>query len=419
MSTIYRAKSGETYELLAKRFYGSDNLAYRIREANPGTIEPFLDGVSITIPSIPEQPSTVQRQTIAGQPDEVAILINGKRFRYWTSVTVTRAIDAVSTVSISSPYDSDSVEIKEALRPFSFQTLEVTIGGELIFTGTLVEVTPVMKSGVTTLQGTAYGLPGALMDCTAPASAYDGGSGVSFYNSDLKEIATKVAGLLGIKVRFDSDPGAKFSERIALKPTKKIWGFLVDLAQQKELILRDDVDGTLVFWQPERVAGEPRAVLAQGSPPLVSVSPEFSPQQYYSHVTGRLKPIFGMPSLTKAATVKNPSLSGVLRPFTFEATDTSHLTVQQAAEAKAGRMFASAAHFPTVVATWRDAKGDLWQPGTEVSLHAPDSMIYNPYRFIVRNVELTRTRDTTTALLGLTIPEGFTAGVPEVLPWDL
>lgn len=412
MSTTFSVKPGDTFEKIARRAYGTEAEAYRIQEANPGVVEPLQGGAVLTVPALPNAPARRPQEGRTGSPDEVAVLIDGKRFRYWTSVAVSRSVDGFSTITLAAPYDADDPAFREAMRPFTYKPIQVLLGGVKVFSGTLVSPNPVVAEKERTIQASGYSRAGVLADCTAPESMYP----LEFYDDDLKTIADRVTEPFGLRTTFLKTAGDRFGDGVNLNPEKKLWPFLVRLAKQRNLIIRDDDDGNLVFWVPPIAPAQPDAVLAQGHSPVISIAPELDPQQYYSHITGREPVFLGLGGETY--TEKNDRLEGVLRPFTFEASDTSGATLQEATEAFAGRMFVNAAKYQVEVATWRRPDGEVWAAGDFVQLHAPDAMVYEPYLFLIREVTLARNEFATTASLQLIIPGSFRGEVPEKLPWD-
>lgn len=410
MSTTFSASAGDTFESVARIVYGTEQEARRIRDANPGAIEPFTADIVLTVPDLPGAPSNLTANAPADTLEETAVLIEGNRFRFWENIRITRAIDAMDTLELSAPFDSEAPGFRSTFRPFSYKRAEVTVGGDALFTGTMVGVVPVIDPSRKVISTSSYSLPGVLNDCTAPASAFP----LEFNNQNLREIAATLAGHFGLSVVFQGEPGAVF-ERVALKPGKKVLGFLADLAKQRNLIVSSTPKGELLFLQ-STTAGQPVARLRQGESPLVSVIPFFSPQEYYSHVTGLEPVLVGLQG--SQFTVKNPRLQGVVRPITFEASDAVTADVKAAVEAKAGRMFGNAASYSATVSTWRDANGNLWAPDSTVTLQASDAMVYSDYAFIVRSVEFIRERASETAVLNLVIPGSFSGQIPEALPWD-
>lgn len=410
MFTTYSTKAGDTFETIARIVYGTELQAPRLREANPGTDEPFTSGIVLVVPSLPGAPIDQPQQAPTDSENETAVLIDGERFRFWQTIRITRAIDAMDTMELLAPFDADELSFRETFRPFSYKSAKVTVGGVPLFTGTMVGVVPSLTFTRKTISISAYSLPGVLNDCTAPASAFP----LEFNNQNLRDIAKRVAGLFGLSVVFVAEPGAVF-DRLALAPGKKVLSFLSELARQRNLIISSTPKGELLFLQ-STAAGQPVAQLRQGEPPLQAVMPFFSPQEYYSHITGLEPVLVGLAG--SQFTVKNPRLEGVVRPITFEASDAVTADVKSAVEAKAGRMFGNAASYSATVSTWRDPKGELWAPGSTVTLVAPDAMIYSQYAFIIRNVEFNREQSSESAVLNLVIPGSFSGKIPEALPWD-
>ncbi len=410
MSTTYSVITGDTFESISRKKYGTEKEADRIARANPGVAEPLTAGTTLTVPVLPEAPQNLQQAADSSTDDEVAILIDGKRFRFWDKVRITRAIDAMDTVEFGAPFDSEAPGFKETFRPFSFKTVVITVGGTPLFTGTMVAVSPVLENAQKVISVSGYSLPGVLNDCTSPASSFP----LEFDSQGLREIATAMAAPFGISVDFQADQGAVF-ERVASEPGKKVLAFLTELAKQRNLIISSSSRGKLVFLQSSE-GGQPVARLQQGVAPVLSVTPFFSPQEYYSHITGIEPVVVGLAG--SQFTVKNPRLLGVTRPLTFNAPDTLDADVKSAVEAKAGRMFGNMASYSVRVATWRDPSGKLWEPNTAIKLLAPDAMVYNEYEFIIRSIEFNRDRATETATLNLVIPGSFSGKVPEALPWD-
>jgi prophage tail gpP-like protein/phage tail protein X len=407
---MYRVTPGDTFASIARKTYGDDQQASRIRRANPGVSEPLVPGALVVTPADPATPGDKPQQAPAQAENEVALLIEGSRFRFWDSMRVTRSIDAIDTVEFSAPFDSTAAGMRATFQPFSYKPVGITVGGELLFAGTLVTIDPVIANESIIITAGAYSLPGVLNDCTPPASSFP----IEFNGQDLRGIATAIAGDFGITVEFPDGAGPAF-ERVACDPGKKVLAFLVELAQQRNLIVTNSAAGALVFFRPAAV-GPPVARLRQGESPVLSVTPSFSPQQYYSHVTGIEPVVVG--SEGSQYTVKNSRLAGVLRPVTFEARDAEGGDVAAAVESKAARMFGSMAAYSVGVATWRDALGKLWSPNTTVTLEAPDAMVYSAFSFIIRSVSFDRDGSTETATLDLVIPGSFSGQQPEALPWE-
>jgi prophage tail gpP-like protein len=316
----------------------------------------------------------------------------------------------MDTVEFGAPFEPDTPGFRETFRPFSFKSMEVTVGGDPLFTGTMVAVNPIIENKQRTVAVSGYSLPGVLQDCTAPASSYP----LEFNGQGLQEIAATMAGPFGISVEFDADQGAIF-DRVASEPGKKVLAFLAELAKQRNLVIGNTPRGALLFQQSVD-AGNPIARLQEGSAPVLSISPTFNPQQYYSHITGIEPAIVGLPGAQ--FTVKNPRLEGAVRPLTFNAPDTLDADLNAAVRAKMGRMFGNMAAYSVRVATWRDPQGNSWAPNTTLTLLAPGAMVYNEFEFVIRSIQFERASKSNTAILDLVIPGAFNGKVPTALPWD-
>lgn len=409
MSTIFKTVTGDTFETIAKKQYGDGSKSQVIASANPGANEPLTVGISIVIPSLQNEPTNKAQLAPSENQDEVAILIDGKRFRFWTDVSITRSLDQMATVEFSAPFNEQDQTFRDTFRPFSYKRCEITVGGEPLFAGTMVGVSPNLGENKT-VQASCYSLPGVLNDCTPPASSFP----LEFNDQGLREIASTLISPFGLDLVFDVDQGAVF-ERVACNAGQRVLSFLSELAKQRNLVISSNEAGAVVFWN-SIAGGNPVAVLEQGQSPLSRVQPSFSPQEYYSHLTG-IEPVFiGLGG--SQYTVQNPRLKGVLRPITFTVPDTPGADVQAAVSAKASRMFGNAASYSIEVSTWRDPQGKLWTPNTTIKLIAPNAMIYSSYEFIIRSVQLNRAQKTTTATLDLVLPGSFSGETPEVLPWE-
>lgn len=410
MSTTSRVIAGDTFATISRKQYGTEQEADRIARANPGAAEPLAAGTSLIIPVWAEAPQDVPQQGEASDADEVAVLIDSERFRFWDKVRVVRSIDAMDLIEFGAPFDASLPSFREAFRPFSYKGLTVTIGGAPLFTGTMVSINPTLENKQRIIAVSGYALPGVLNDCTPPASAFP----LEFDNQGLRDIAKALVKPFGLSVEFEGSQGAVF-ERVACEPGKKVLAFLVELAKQRNFVVSSTSRGALLFQQSVET-GNPVARLQQGDSPLLSVAPTFSPQAYYSHITGMENVVLGLAG--SQYTVKNERLKTVTRPLTFKAPDTLDADIKGATEAKAGRMFGNAVAYSIRVTTWRDPLGNLWTPNTTLTLLAPDAMVYNEYEFVIRSVVYEKDSKTKTATLNLVIPGAFSGKVPEVLPWD-
>lgn len=401
MSTTYNSITGDTFATVSRKMYGSESDSALVASANPGVVEPIPVGSVLVIP---DQPSAPQNLTSLAPEEGVVITINGYRFRTWSVVRLTRSIDSVDTLDVSTP----ALDIFN-FKPFGYDSMEVSEGGENLFKGTMVSVDPTISAKSRTLSLSGYSLPGVLNDCTAPASLFP----LEFNSLKLSAIAAKLLSPFGLSAVFESDEGAVF-DRVAINSNKNVLSFLTELAKQRGLIISSAPNGELLF-QKSVSTGLAVATLEEGLQPLVSVASSFNPQGYYSHVTGIEPSSIGIGG--GKHTVKNPLLTGVLRPFNFNVDDVVYGGLQAAVEAKAGRMFGDMVTYTAKVASWRAPNGNLWKPNTLLKLTAPSVFIEDPYVFLIKRIVFTRSANAESATLSLTLPGAYSGEIPTSLPW--
>lgn len=344
-------------------------------------------------------------------PNTGSIFESGADFKFWTDVEIIRSIDTFSTVAFNAPFEAERKELREVFRPFSFKGMEVFVGEECVFTGTLVDIKPEKTPESRTVNCSGYAFPAVMEDCTEPPDEVP----TEFNKLGLRDIMLKLATAFNIGVDFRDPEGARF-DKVELTPQDTPHGFLVKLAKQRNLVISNTPEGKLLCWKSIEV-GSPVARFKDNERPLPAVSPTFSPQDYFSEMTGFV-PAKGGKAGSKF-TELNTFLRQTLRPRSFTVEDTDDADAEAAVQAKLGRMFGNAVAFAIgPIPSWRDPQGDLWKENTTVTLHAPDVMIYRETEFLVRSVKLNQDADTEVATLELVLPGAFSGELPTELPWE-
>jgi prophage tail gpP-like protein len=349
--------------------------------------------------------------------EDLQIQIDRNYFGNWSEVEVSLSIDSFATVSLTAPFAIENRKFRDNFRPFMFQELEVDTHLQPLFNGYILVPQPKHEPNSSSVTVTGYSKPAVLEDCSMPLKHPLTNAPVprEFKKLTLRAIAESICDPFGIKVDFRGDEGKPF-DKVRCGPEKKLHEFLADLAKQRNKVLGNTVDGKLLIWQSVD-PGDPVARFEQGKLPVTTVEPKFSPQNYYSEITG-----FAAKKRGKApakSTVQNPWLRAPFRPDTFKLEDTERADAPEATQAKMGRMFASMVSYTIPdIPTWRDPNGKVWQPNTTVTLLYPPAMIYTETEFLIRNVSLKSNKDATTATLDLCLPGAFNGKIPKSLPWD-
>lgn len=356
-------------------------------------------------------------------PDEVAVEIGGKAWRFWDDLEVHLGLDSYPSIGFAAPFDVERADMRAAYRPCSFTPLNVTLGGDPLFTGVLVGVTPRSAPDSTTVECSGYARAANLEDVNLP------GNRAPFESRGLtlRQIAEQLAGIYDLGVEVRGDTGSAFKQvntrrrgrsKVDTKVDHdtKVDAFLVELAKQRGFVRTANPKGDLLIWQSVK-PGNPVASLREGETGISEVSATFSPQEYYSEITGFTSAKRG--NYGMQYTARNARLAGtLLRSLSFTLDDVEKGDAPYAVRAKMSRMFANLVTYTVHLPSWRTPSGQLWAPNTTIELYAPHAMIYRPYELLVRDVFLKRSQGEQTASLGLVLPGAFSGEQPTSLPWD-
>lgn len=344
-------------------------------------------------------------------PETADIFGGAAEYKFWSDVEIVQSIDSFSTVAFNAPFEADRREFRDTFRPFRFKPLEVFVNDENLFTGVLVDITPQKTPEARTVACAGYAAPAVMEDCTEPGDQVP----TEFLKLGLRDIAIALARAFNIAVEFRAEEGARF-DKVELKPEDSPASLLVKLAKQRNLVVSNTAEGKLLCWRSIET-GSPVARFKDNLPPLPSITPSFTPQEYFSELTGFVAAKGG--KLGSRFREPNTFLPGVLRPRSFGLEDTDDADAPAAVRAKLARMFANAVSFDIgPIPSWRDPQGDLWAPNTTVTLDAPDAMIYRETEFLVRTVTLKQDAETEVATLTLVLPGAFDGTLPTELPWE-
>lgn len=425
MSKTHTVSSGDTLGAISIRYLGTFTKWHKIVDTNPqlagrktapdGSPLIYPGDVLIIPEELTEKPANLQTaQTIALSESEqdVSIVIDGKKFTGFTNYEINLSCDSFDTFSFSAPYDIAVKDIKDAIMPFAFKTCEVYYLGDLLFKGFLLTPDPELQSGATeiTLQG--YPLCGVLNDCTIPPSKYP----IDYKDVTLQDIADPIAEVYGVKIVYKDGAGDSFAE-VAVEPTEKVLSFLLKLSQQRNFLFTNDENGRLVFYKPVKESAFMQ--FKEGTAPLVSITPAFNAQGFYSHITGHTKNDTEFEPLSFTFENKYLINKGVTRHETIMIDDAATQTdLENAVKAHAGRMFADCVSYTLKCDQHLNADGKLFKKGMTVCIEAPGTMITRQTNFIARNIKLLRDTTGKTTELSLVLPGSFFDEPPEVLPWE-
>ena len=198
--TTYTVREGDTLERISSLSYGVPEHANLIKAANASASGGLPPGAELFIPDLQDLPE-FGAQITGGEANELGIFIDGKRFRFWHQASVTEQLDSLGSFNFVAPFDPDNQEFRETFVPLSYKPAQITLGGERILTGTLVNpVSSYVEPRVVTCTG--YSKPGVLNDCTMPGAE----TSREYDNASLSDIARDLLAPFGITPLFLADP---------------------------------------------------------------------------------------------------------------------------------------------------------------------------------------------------------------------
>jgi prophage tail gpP-like protein len=425
MSRVHKVIAGDTLGSIAVRYLGSSSKWGKITSANPqlANRRKAVDGSPLIYAGddliIPEdettvRPSSVETETVVltDSEQDIAIKIDGKKYTGFTGYDLDLSYDSFDTFSFSAPYSEAMTKLRDAIVPFAFKSCEVYYDGVLVLKGTLLTPDPELtdKSGEITLQG--YPLCGALNDCMIPPTKYP----LECMGINMKGIADAACEPYSIPVKFDGDIGPDFTE-VSIEPTDKIMDFLTRLAKQRNLLFTNTEKGELLFFTARQ--GKAAVSFSEGNPPLLSIKPKFSPQEFYSHITGFTKTDAEYPSYSYTLENKYLINKGILRHHSITVDDAENESdLENAVKAYAGRMFADCVSYEIECDGHHNTDGERFKKGMTVCVSAPTAMITKETNFLCRNVKLSRTIEGKTSTLSIVLPGSYTGELPEAFPWE-
>lgn len=338
--------------------------------------------------------------------DAIFLTISGRRYTGWKGLTLTRSLDAISTIGFSTSWDPHNPDLRALFVPLARQSIEVDTGrGERLLTGLITAGAPESDSEGRSLPLAGFGVPG-ILDLTKLADT-------EFHKVHLDEIARTVSAPSSIDVDFRAPKGASF-DQVKLEHDKSPWSLLVDLSQQVGVLLADSPGGKLLAWQP--AAGRPVLELREGVPPCGGFAVSFG-DEWHAEIVGYAGAKRGRGGVSHR--VKNPHFAGPY-PTTheYEEKDTKPANLAAAVQSKLGRMVGNAITWTATIPGIRDPQGDLLAPNTIWRVYHPSSFIFRPTDLLVRRVTYSVSEESLESEVELVLPGAFSGQLPEVMPWD-
>jgi prophage tail gpP-like protein len=381
--------------------------------------------------------SALLRETAAsgrGDSDEVSVIIEGKELTGWEAASIEMAVDHIADgFSLDGPWDWTRKELRAAVRPFGYQSVQLFIGNDLYLTGRLDRVGPKLDAKDRSINVQGRSLTGQLADCSHRGD-------LEFSNLALSTICRKVCAPFGVAVRADNDTDAIPEARAEYGQGAA--DFLNSLAAPHNMLLNCSYWGELVLtWGAALINRTPGARLREGEYPVESVESDFDSTKRFSRYEVATQ-FAGYPDIVDVAldssvSVYRPHLQAAAEaaasPDDAEALaaldaeggkgETAAQARSKAAKARtASRLrvaaLAESCSVTVGVAGWRRPDGKRWAERQTVTLYAPSAMIYHEVPWLIAGVTLKLdVSGGRSTMLRLVLPETYSGSIPKDTPW--
>lgn len=426
MSKTHTVISGDTFPRISTRYYGVAAKYPQIIRANPQLVgrPTETDGTPRIYPSniltIPDDTSALsieESDTIETEQDaqdgELTLKLSTDKFRYFSGYEITQNIDIFDVVNIDFPFDNERLDYRELFRPFSFRDVDMFIGGEQLFNGTILAPSPQIDANSKVMTLAAYPKCGILNDCTPPISAE-----LDFSGLKINEIAVLLCRPFGIGVQVGrgTDIGNAFEET-TIEPDSTILSYIIELAKQRGLLVTNAVNGDLLLWKARTET--PVASITESDPRFVSCVPNFDDQGFYSDITGIIPETETAESQQYTVQVPYLKRRGIFRPITKILSDTDGSSIESATRAMAGRMLGASASYTLTLRGIKRDQNNRWKVNQQINLLSPSAGIYRQTAFIIKSLTIPRKSDESDIIhFNIVLPGSYTGQIPEEFPWE-
>ena len=228
----YTVQAGDSLISIAVKFLYRAALSYKIRQINNLPSNNVIPGQVLLIPNS----ERTERKEYKG----VQIVIDGKEIIQTPPLSITTGINIIA------PGFSFVLPLSDiyGLKPYGFEPVDIYYGNSLILSGYVSRIVKNADQAQITVAG--YGKSQMLSEVNYPVSAYPR----TFYKMTLKQITTKLLDPFAIPLTIEDDAkdaaNEKF-EKVEIGVTETIADFIIDLADQKGLIVYGSPEGGIVF----------------------------------------------------------------------------------------------------------------------------------------------------------------------------
>ncbi len=331
---------------------------------------------------------------------EVALVIAGKAYLGWNSLSIERGIDMLAgAFELELALREATGEAALAVKPGD--ACEVVLGGSALITGFIDRAAWRIDAGNLSLTLAGRDKAADLVDCSAmnvPGSWRD---------VKIEKIARELASPFGVEITVPGDTGAAL-KRFALQQGETAWAAIERLARYRGLIAFSDGKGGVTLGNPD--SGKRAGRIAEGEN-LVSIEHELNDSDRFAQyvVKGQAsgnddhngKAVAQIKGEAKDREVKR---ARTLLIIGEEQSDAASLKkrAQWEADVRAARAETIMATVPGWFGGDGAESGPVWQPGARAECEVPSRGISGPR--LIENVRLIRDGNGTRSELRLKPP---------------
>jgi len=342
--------------------------------------------------------------------DDLALYINGRVYRGWTDIGVTRAMDAIAgafAISLTERWAGDG-SISAQVEPWPIlngDKCRVTLGGEAIIDGYVDQFRPSFSATDHTIEIQGRDKSSDLVDCSAFHKPDQ------WKNLNLLQIAKILCAPFGVAVRTDVDVGAPF-DTFKIQQGETVFAALDRAARFRKLLLSPDVAGGIIITRAASVRST--TALVQGGNILSASGALDTSQRFSQYVvktqSTKSKTEDGVAESHQEAQVGDSDVTRY-RPLVVMGESGSNPTDRAIWEANV-RLGRSATAKVTVRG-WRQQEGGvLWAPNQLVAVKS--SWLRMNGDMLIRQVTYNRNATSgTTVDLDLVSPQAFSPEPPD------
>lgn len=319
--------------------------------------------------------------------NQVTVEVGGKILSGWTSVSIRRGIEIMP-----STFELECTEnfphSQEMVIPEGAACI-IRIGKMKVITGYIVSVNRHLSYGShsVSVQGTSKSID--LCECSAQFNTYQ------FNNEPVVNLIRKICKPYGIEVKTVGKIDSVVLPQFSIILTETGYQIIERMTRAAALLFYDDTDGNIIL---SKVGSQSAASGFVEGKNVEEVAVRRSMAGRFSAVTVILQntiSLFTPPAETSQLasqmaniTVGKPAVDpGVTRyrPLLISAEmgDIGYAVSQQRAQWEVNRRFGRSQSIQLITDSWRDQKGQLWQPNTLVSVDFPTLKVKTKNQLLV------------------------------------